>query len=98
MSHGLIVGPEAEQDIAHAFAWYEARQGGLGLRFLEELELVFERIRHRPLEAPVLYRGTRRILTREFPYGVFYLASGEEITVLAVAHHAQDPSVWKDRR
>lgn len=29
----LIVAPEAEQDVAEAYAWYESRRPGLGEEF-----------------------------------------------------------------
>ncbi len=34
MAAELIVAPEAEQDVADAYAWYENRRPGLGEEFL----------------------------------------------------------------
>ena len=34
MAAELILAPEVEQDIAEAYAWYEARRAGLGEEFL----------------------------------------------------------------
>ena len=97
MTLGFVVRPEAEGDILRAFRWYEDRETGLGRQFLEEVEAEFERIRERPLEASLVYRGTRRVLVRRFPDSVFYAVNEVRIRVLAVSHHAQDPSTWKGR-
>jgi toxin ParE1/3/4 len=34
MAVEIIIAPEAEQDIAEAYAWYESRRVGLGEEFL----------------------------------------------------------------
>lgn len=40
MDAELIIAPEAEQDIAEAYAWYESRQIALGEEFLTASMLV----------------------------------------------------------
>jgi hypothetical protein len=34
----LVVAPEAESDIAEAYAWYEGRRAGLGEEFLSSVD------------------------------------------------------------
>lgn len=51
MTLNLVVEPAAEDDIFHAFRWYEERQPGLGQRYLEALDETFSII----LEHPNLY-------------------------------------------
>jgi hypothetical protein len=34
MAAKLVIAPEAEQDIAEAYSWYEGRRAGLGEEFL----------------------------------------------------------------
>jgi hypothetical protein len=41
MAAELIIVPEAEQDLAEAYAWYEGRQIGLGEESLSCVEAVF---------------------------------------------------------
>jgi len=36
-------------------------------------------------------------LTR-FPYSLIYTESGDEIRILAVAHHSRRPGYWRGRR
>lgn len=37
----------------------------------------------------------RRRLTPRFPFSVFYLASTDRITILAVGHQRRDPDHWR---
>jgi plasmid stabilization system protein ParE len=38
----LIIAPEAEQDLAEAYGWYEARRIGLGEEFVSSVEACIE--------------------------------------------------------
>ena len=40
----LIVAPEAEQDIAEAYEWYEGRRAGLGEEFMSSVDACLEGI------------------------------------------------------
>lgn len=42
--------------------------------------------------------GKRRLLMRRFPYSVIYSVAGDEIRILAVAHHSRRPGYWRARR
>jgi uncharacterized protein (DUF934 family) len=44
--------PRAETEIASAQDWYEAQRAGLGRRFLDEVESMFERIATMPTRFP----------------------------------------------
>jgi len=41
--------PEAESDVAEAGRWYEARQPGLGVEFVEEVIHVWDALAENPL-------------------------------------------------
>jgi plasmid stabilization system protein ParE len=97
MARRLVVQPQSDLDIQAAAVWYEDQQSGLGLRLLDELDLVFRRIQDNPLQFPRQEGEVRRALLRHFPYGVYFLAESEEIKVLAVLHLHRQPDVWKSR-
>ncbi len=97
MARRVIVQPQSDLDIQAAALWYEDQQSGLGLRFLAELDLVFERIEDNPLQFPRLEGEVRRALFRRFPYGVYFLPESDAIKVLAVLHLHRQPDVWKSR-
>ena len=97
MARRVVVQPQSDLDIQAAAVWYEDQQPGLGTRFLDELDLVFQRIAESPLQFPRLEGDVRRALLRRFPYGVYFLTETEEVKVLAVLHLHRQPDMWKSR-
>ena len=97
MKYDLIIRPEAEQDIQEAFSWYEDRVSGLGREFLRCVDVTFSQIHRSPILFPSVYKNVRRILTRRFPFGVFYIIVNGKIVVLAVLHVRRDPALWQKR-
>jgi len=97
MARRLVVQPQADLDIQAAAVWYEDQRVGLGVRFLEELDLVFQRIETNPRQFPRLEGDVHRALLRHFPYGVYFVGESEAITVLAVLHLHREPNMWKSR-
>jgi len=97
MKLALIIEPAAEEDMLIGYQWYEERQFGLGTKFLEALETLFDQI----LENPRLYLesipGVRRSVTKTFPYLVFYVLERNTVHILAIIHAAQDPEYIEER-
>ena len=77
MTYPLILRPEAEKDLLDAFRWYDERVPGLGLRFLESVELTLTQIQHNPKAFAAIHEGVRRALIRTFPYGIYYALEDE---------------------
>ncbi len=77
--------------------WYEDQRPGLGLRFLDVVDLVMDRIRTAPLQFPSIAANVRRALLHTFPYAVYFRVTEETITVLAVLHLRRDPRAWRAR-
>jgi len=98
MKYALIIRPEAEQDMQGAFGWYEDRVSGLGREFLRCVDAAIAQINRAPAIHPVVYQDIRRVLTRRFPFGIFYIVVGQRIIVLAVLHTRRDPSLWQKRK
>ena len=97
MSTRLIIRPEAETDLAEAFAWYEDRRHGLGHEFLEAINDVFTAVSANPQRHSIIYREVRRALPRRFPYKVLYLVQADEVQVIGVIHAKRHPRVWQQR-
>lgn len=97
MARQWIVRPLAESDLDHAARWYNDQRPGLGLRFLDSMNQVFERIRIAPLQFPSVSPGLRRALLQTFPYAVYFRVTDEAIVVLAVLHLRRDPRTWRAR-
>lgn len=97
MEYPLIVGPEAESEMALARDWYEEQRVGLGREFLQAVSDGFERIRQNPLAFAQTYKHVRQLLIKRFPYVVCYTFDGNSVIVLAVLHGNRDPHEWKRR-
>ena len=97
MSLELVLRPEAEADALEAYRWYNEQLPGLGDDFLAEVDRAFETIRANPEAPRKLHRNFRRVLTRRFPYAVFYADQGGRVVVFAILHTARDPRLWTQR-
>jgi toxin ParE1/3/4 len=94
MAYRLTVSDRAAREIGEAYEWYQEQSPGLGNEFLDALDVQFQSI----IGSPQLYaqtqRGIRRALLPRFPYGVFYAAKREVISVLAVVRTSRSPRRW----
>ena len=63
-----IFRPAAAADVEDAYRWYEAQQAGLGDEFLAAVSTVIESLGAYPERFPIVYRQTRRVNLRRFPY------------------------------
>jgi plasmid stabilization system protein ParE len=95
----LRVLPEAEEELAEAAAWYEARRAGLGVALIAHVDRAFDEIQEGP-HACALWRDDRsyrRKIVPRFPYVIFFRVVGEEVEVMAVAHARRRPGYWVAR-
>ena len=99
MNRRLIVRPEAEADITNGAVWYESRESGLGLDLISEVHSAIARALKNPESFTRVRRNptVRRVLTRRFPYRVFFIDRTDAIVIFAVIHVARDDRVWKRR-
>ena len=97
MTRRLVLEPEAEAEIDEAAGWYEARSPGLGPEFLRAVEGLLGAIQRNPYQYQVVFRGVRRAALRRFPYGLMYVATAQEIIVVACFHGRRNPERWQER-
>ncbi len=81
----------AVRDLRAARDWYNERATGVGTRFVLEFEAVIGEIESAPLAFQIIEGEVRRALLRRFPFSVYYVVEGTEVTVLAVLHFRQHP-------
>jgi len=91
--------PDALGDLRDAASFYSEQAGNsLSQSFLGEFEQSINKLlRHPALGSPWRGRGRRRYTMRHFPYSLVYTISGDEIRILAVAHHSRRPGYWAAR-
>ena len=97
MARRWIVRPLAESDVDRAASWYEDQRPGVGLRFLDAADRLFDRLRASPLQFPLVSTDVRRALLHTFPYAVYFRATNDAVVVLAVLHLRREPSMWRTR-
>jgi plasmid stabilization system protein ParE len=97
MIERVICTPEAEQDVADAYNWYEAREPGLGEDFLRCIEARVLEIQRHPHLYPVALNEFRRALVRRFPFEIFYEPTKDSIVIYSVFHCSQEPQRWRSR-
>jgi plasmid stabilization system protein ParE len=97
MAAKLVIAPEAEQDLAEAYAWYERQRTGLGEEFLGCVDGCIEAVCRSPGMYAVIHENYRRGLVRRFPYAIFYEHTNDVLTVYCIFHTARDPQKWRQR-
>lgn len=91
MIERIIYTPEAEDDVANSYDWYENRELGLGEDFLRCVEACLFTILRHPFIFPVAVDEFRHAPIRRFPFEIFYEHFDDCIFVYSVFHCSQDP-------
>lgn len=84
---------QALADISEIRRWYQRIDPVLEDRFVAALNEGLDRLLVFPFAYQAIYRNTRRVSLKRFPYGVFYVVQDRRIIVVAVIHHRRDPAV-----
>ena len=97
MTPRLVVRAAAEADILQAALWYEQRSPGLGTEFLRAVDVTLAEIARMPGRYPQVRGDARRAHLRRFPYGIYFVATPDLISVVACMHARRDPHRWEER-
>ena len=89
--------PEASEDVAEAFSWYEHQHPGLGREFETYVDRAVAMIQVMPAAGSPVHRTLRRCLLTRFPFAVYYASEEDVVVVRAVLHHRRDPRTWRRR-
>jgi hypothetical protein len=60
MARRLVLQQQAEADVDDAMSWYESERPGLGIEFLQDLNVLLERVEANPFQFPIVHKETRR--------------------------------------
>ena len=93
----LIILDDAEDDLLNAYNWYQAKEYGLGDRFLSSVQDGLTLIRQHPESFPVSTVECRRALIAKFPCEIIYEKKENRIVVYSVFNCSQNPQRWKSR-
>jgi len=94
--------PEASAELEDAALWYEGQRPGLGLEFVQAIDLALEqiagwpqigrRVTGLPSDLPA-----RKVPVKRFPYHVVSLPWEGALRILAFAHDSREPGYWLSR-
>lgn len=86
----LVIMPLAEAEILEAQARFEDASPDLGDRFNEMAEHALDQIAVFPESEPLASAPFRRLLVRDFPFGIYYTLDGRRAVVHAVLDLRQE--------
>ena len=93
----LLVLEAARDDLIAGFAFYEAREHGIGDHFLACLYSDVESLRifrgiHRQI-----YKNLHRSLSKRFPFAIYYTVENNSVIVRAILDCRRNPSWIRSR-
>lgn len=91
--------PEAREDLREAAEFYREKAGAaLSQSLLTEFEHSVGLLLRYPGLGAIWRHGKRRLVMRRFRYALIYTIVGDQIRILAVAHHSRRPRFWRGRK
>ena len=94
---GVIFTRAARAELIEAQDWYDAEAAGLGRHFREAMDTLTGRMSTNPQQFPIAFKSVRRAPLRRFPYGLFFVVTGDTLFVIACFHASRDPLQWQRR-
>ena len=87
----------AESELEEAIAYFNRQVEGLGNRFEREVEATVALITQHPEIGSPITKRVRKFRVRKFKHKVIYIVDGDEIIIIAIAHHKKRPRYWRHR-
>lgn len=92
----LRILPSAVQDLLDGFRFYESQGVGIGSYFVESLISDIESLRLYAGMHPKVF-GYYRLLSKRFPFAIYYLKDRETVSVNAVLDCRRDPGWIREK-
>jgi len=89
--------PEARIELIEATRYYAAIHPELGQRFYAVIDHLIAEACASPGTFRFIRQPARRDFSGEFPYGIIYVESPDDIWILAVMHLRRKPGYWQHR-
>jgi hypothetical protein len=85
------ISEDALEDLNYGYLFYEAQEAGLGEYFAACLRADIEGLRLSAGVHRVMYRDYHRLLSKVFPYGIFYTIEQECAVIWAIIDLRRKP-------
>ena len=86
----------AEEDLEEGYRFYDAQSPGLGSYFLDSLYSDIDSLAYFAGIHPLVF-GFHRLLSKRFPFAIYYRIMDDIATVFAVLDCRRDPNWIRDR-
>ena len=87
----------AKDDLRNGFYFYESQKSGLGTFFLDSIFSDIDSLQIFPNVHPIYYKNYHRLLSKRFPYAIYYKINSNQINVYAVVDCRRNPN-WLRKR
>ena len=97
IGESLGIHSAALEEAEAAVDWYARRSRRAAGIFLDELDLVIDKIRQNPQQYPLYDFGARRMALRRFPFVIVFRSVAAGVEIIAIAHGRRRPGCWRER-
>ena len=87
----------AQAEVDEAVSYFDEQRVGLGDRFERDLVATVTFLAEHPRSGKSIGENVRKFGLRRFRYNLIYAIEGDQIVIVAVAHHRRRPAYWSDR-
>lgn len=91
MIYKLVLKPRAENDLTESIEWYEKQQKGLGKRFIDQVEVYFDKIQKGPFNFQIKRATFREAYLKKFPNIIIFEFTETEVVVYSVFNVFRNP-------
>jgi|SRR5438067_971166 len=88
---------EAKAELVEAAAYLESQRRSYGDRFIDAVESAREFVINHPRSGHPVAFDVRTWPVNGFFYSIVYTLEGDEVFIIAVAHHRRRPGYWRAR-
>ena len=93
----LVILDEAEQDLVEGHFFYDQQQAGLGDYFLDSMFADIESLQIYAGVHRIWFGEYHRLLSKRFPFGVYYTVNDQAIRIRAVLDLRANPAWIRER-
>lgn len=93
----VFLDSRAEEDIDAAAQWYGEQSAELTLKFLDSVDSAFGFITQFPQAGREVDYGIHRVLTKKFPFCIYYKVDEGQVVVFAVLHFRRSSEACQPR-
>ncbi|MEK7273987.1 MAG: type II toxin-antitoxin system RelE/ParE family toxin [Candidatus Desantisbacteria bacterium] len=87
----------ASQDLIDGYWFYEKQEQGIGCYFLNSLFSDIDSLRIYAGIHPIYFSRYYRLLSKRFPFAIYYRIEDKTVLVYAIFDCRRDPALIKDR-